>query len=351
MQKIVYVLGAGFSKPLGLPIMSDFIDMAKDLYFRDTQKYGYFSDIFGFIHDDLAWVKTAYDADLNNIEEVLSILVMLHILRKIRQNKVIEYKKFIIDVINYYTPDFNIPSVLRKVEKGIYRTNQLSFVELARINNVEAHRNVIDFCFPSSLLKNYVYFVLGLFNSKLEVGADEDALVFRCTPIENPYAEYSIITLNYDLVLEKIASFLSSFTLGKQIQFSGGDVDSLPVVAHLHGSVDNQNIIPPTWQKNIDKTIDRDWQIAYEKLSSANHIRFIGYSLPITDSYIRYLLKASILNNNELKSINVLCLARWGTIRKRYDEFITLPAEKYQFSDINVTDYLASAAKRVVRVY
>jgi len=350
MQKIAYILGAGFSKPLGLPIMSDFIDMAKDLYSRDSQKYSYFSDVFRFIHDDLAWVKTVYEADLNNIEEVLSILEMLHILDKVREKAVIEYKRFLSDVIDYYTPKFNMPSNLTRIERGDYLSDEelLHTIARTRARNIQAQAS--NFYFPSSLIKNYIYFVLGLFNAKLETTSVEKALRITCTSIENPYAEYSIITLNYDLILEKIASFLSNFAKGKEIRFSsGGATDKFPVIAHLHGSVDHQNIIPPTWQKTIDKTIEEDWQTAYDRLGSANHIRIIGYSLPITDSYIRYLLKASILKNNELKSINVLCLDRWGTIKKRYDEFIKLPPEKYQFLDTDVTSYLASAADRVVQ--
>jgi hypothetical protein len=349
MQKIVYLLGAGFSKPLGLPIMSDFIDMAKDIYSHDSLKYNYFSNIFRFIHDELAWVKTVYNADLNNIEEVLSILEMLHILDKIKEKEVLEYKKFLIDVIDYYTPQFDNPAKLKRMEWGGYVTKDADLIsDIKYVTPLTKHKVAANY-FPSSLLRFYIYFVLGLFNAEMHSIYDEEAIKIACLPKENPYAEYSVITLNYDLVLENIASFLSGFARGKPIKFSMGSGDNNdPVIAHLHGSVENQNIIPPTWQKNVDKTIEDDWRVAYEKLGSANHIRIIGYSLPITDSYIRYLLKASILKNNDLKSINVICLDKWGTIEKRYNEFIELPPEKYQFSNLNVTDYLVAAASRVI---
>ena len=168
MQKIVYVLGAGFSKPLGLPIMSDFIDMAKDLYALDTEKYGYFSHVFEFIHDKLAWVKTVYEADLNNIEEILSILEMLNILDKIEEKDVIEYKRFLIDVIDYYTPQFNIPPILTKYKEGIYFTDHRGVPMLAGVKDPEAQVEIPNYYFPSNLQKNYIYFVLGLFNAKIE---------------------------------------------------------------------------------------------------------------------------------------------------------------------------------------
>jgi hypothetical protein len=35
MKNVVYVLGAGFSAYAGLPVMSNFIEKAKDIYFSD----------------------------------------------------------------------------------------------------------------------------------------------------------------------------------------------------------------------------------------------------------------------------------------------------------------------------
>ena len=38
-QSVVFFLGAGFSAPFGLPVMSNFIDKARDLYFSDPDNY------------------------------------------------------------------------------------------------------------------------------------------------------------------------------------------------------------------------------------------------------------------------------------------------------------------------
>jgi len=37
LEKVVYLLGAGFSAPLGLPVMSNFLEKSKDIYFADPQ--------------------------------------------------------------------------------------------------------------------------------------------------------------------------------------------------------------------------------------------------------------------------------------------------------------------------
>ena len=36
MNRVVYVLGAGFSAPLGIPIVRSFLEKSKDLYCADS---------------------------------------------------------------------------------------------------------------------------------------------------------------------------------------------------------------------------------------------------------------------------------------------------------------------------
>jgi hypothetical protein len=73
MERVVYLLGAGFSAPLGLPVMSNFLEKSKDMYFETPDRYKYFSDVFNQIRD-FSVVKNYYNSDLFNIEEILSIL-------------------------------------------------------------------------------------------------------------------------------------------------------------------------------------------------------------------------------------------------------------------------------------
>ncbi len=81
MENVVYLLGAGFSAPLGLPVMSNFLEKAKDLYFSDEIKYKSFFKVLDKIKD-LSIIKNYYHADLLNIEEILSILEMQQFLAK-----------------------------------------------------------------------------------------------------------------------------------------------------------------------------------------------------------------------------------------------------------------------------
>ena len=75
METITYILGAGFSAPIGLPVTNNFLIKSKDLYFTDHNKYDYFKSVFNTI-EELSVCKNYFNADLFNIEEILSILEM-----------------------------------------------------------------------------------------------------------------------------------------------------------------------------------------------------------------------------------------------------------------------------------
>src|SRR5690606_29593289 len=80
------------------------------------------------------------------------------------------------------------------------------------------------------------------------------------------------------------------------------------------------------------------WKNAFRLLKEANHIRFVGYSLPVADSYIKYLLKSSVVEAPHLKSIDVICLDSDGNTESRYDDFFEF--NNYRFKNGSVVDYL-----------
>jgi hypothetical protein len=159
---------------------------------------------------------------------------------------------------------------------------------------------------------------------------------------------YSIITLNYDLLLENICRFIN-----KQYRHSTNGVVTFatdthsievehsinPILAKLHGSIET-TIVPPTWNKSdIDPKILDAWKLAYKALVEANYIRIIGYSLPATDTYVKYLLSSAVMKAFNLKKIDVICKDDSnGTIRKKYKKFINF--KYYRFINGDVREYL-----------
>lgn len=107
----------------------------------------------------------------------------------------------------------------------------------------------------------------------------------------------------------------------------------------LHGSSDKaDSIVTPTWRKTFDNSNDDKWKFAGEILSKANHIRIIGYSLPITDSYLKYFLKWGAAQAQNLKSIDVICLDdEQHSVENRYRDFIHHKLNFYMKAEIKTT--------------
>ena len=318
MERVVYLLGAGFSVPFGIPVVRNFLERSKDLCFRDRDKYAHFSGVFDTIRE-LSVCKNYYSIDLFNIEDILSLLEMRAGLageEETRKN----FVRSIADVIQAYTPSNPGPT------EGQHWSNTIFGPE------------------PWNLYGPFVTTILNRPFKKIMERKHPNSIEYDPIDPEPRPTEYAVITLNYDIMLESLANDLNNW-FGKEKAFrrqfehrpeEGGFNGYL---AKLHGSVDSGEIVPPTWNKHLVKgDILKAWQIAHWLLASANHVRVIGYSLPDADNYIKYLLRAAVVHNPHLKTFDVLCLDLDGSVRKRYDEFIHFP--NHRFLSMSVERYL-----------
>jgi hypothetical protein len=323
MEKVVYLLGAGFSAPLGIPVMSNFLTKSRDLYRSDPSRFAHFKEVFDTI-SELSVIKNFYGADLFNIEEILSILEM----REYLEGSTLKdsFLQYIRDVITHYTPSC-LPCAPNKLPG-----NWWEWV----FSNPEDR--------SSRIWEGYGRFVGSLCNLEFTQRQPRSGGLsyaeIDCVQTVNAETQYSIVTLNYDCVPESIVSFINH-----NYSKSRGDITLR--IAKLHGSIDSAVIVPPTWAKGVNKTIVPAWKQAYEELTQANHLRVIGYSLPTADAYVKYLLKSAVIKAEHLKTIDVLCLDdKNGGVQKRYDEFM---AFSYRFINRSSLDYLEAVIKNAER--
>lgn len=315
VERVTYILGAGFSAPAGLPVMANFLLRSKDLYFEDPGRYRHFEHVFKTIQQ-LSVTKNYYDSDLFNIEEILSIIEMQAFLegRKLKK-AIIDY---IIDVVEHYTPVFK--PYQRELPSNWYQF-MFGGDKIAEIYG----------CFAAT--------ILGL---KFEEKKERPRKLLA-SKIEGRNIYYSVISLNYDLLLENCANFINKNYISESIFEFNNDSEikdwSIPPLLKLHGSAASRIIVPPTWKKGTQPKIENTWKKAYQVLEQTNHIRFFGYSLPDSDSYVSYLLKSAVVNSPHLKSIDVISLDESGDVKRRYDKFVLY--NNYRFRDGDIIDYLS----------
>jgi hypothetical protein len=327
MERVVYILGAGFSEPLGIPLTSNFLRKSKDMP-SSCERFG---NIFKAI-DRMSNSKTYYSTDVLNIEEVLSILEMnqrIHGEREDLKHSVIDYIK---DVIRHYTPDL-------KPYEGEWETDDRRNLWCG---------NIFGPFERSPSWYSFGRFVSSIQSLTFEPKESDDGRIFglRCIRDPEPRTHYSIITLNYDLIFENVCRFINEhYDVDGELSFITKVEERSrdpykPVLAKLHGSIDS-TLIPPTWSKELaDPQIQDAWKLAHETLINANYLRIVGYSLPVSDAYVRYFLKSAAIDAFNLKNIDVICLDPDGSVRQKYDDFITF--KNYRFINANVVDYLSA---------
>jgi len=292
-QNVVYFIGAGFSAPFGLPVMSNFIDKARDLYFSDTTKYKELKPTLELIQK-YSNVLTSMNVNLFNIEDLLSILSMgFHTDVEQDRIKLDQMESFIKTVIEKYTSD--------QALHGIVKFSR-------HISNAKLSQRQQSVATSGQQLPYYIY------DGKYQKDIN-----------------YGVISLNYDRLIEiglnywfsKYDEMIKRIDTKKefdpncfQIIKSIDDI-GLPI-AKLHGTVDG-DIVPPTWEKTAKNEIRNEWILARQLLENATHLIFLGYSLPITDNYIKYLLAQSFIKNEKLKLISVITLDSDGYTHQRYN--------------------------------
>ena len=334
MDRVCYILGAGFSAPLGLPVMSNFFMKSKDMFFAHPEKYGHFQKVFDEVKK-MSVSKNYYETDLFNIEEILSILEMQTFLERRRSQRI--FTRYIQDVIEYYTP-----SIIRR-----YNVSEGKLLE-DKLLDRKLSEDWRDFIFgQDEKWRGYKAFIGNIINLIIEGSLTKDGYgmeipKFVATRQGSPSARYAIVTFNYDRVAEKVCDYITrNYKVEETLQFETATYVadwSRPNLSKLHGSVESKVLVPPTWNKGLHKEVSSIWKNAYRLLVDANYIRFVGYSLPTSDSYVKYLLKSAVLKAEHLKKIDVICLDPDGSVRKRYDDFITF--KYYRFVNADIDDYL-----------
>lgn len=289
MENVLYVLGAGFSAPLGLPVISNFLGLSKDMYQTAPDTYPHFASIFERI-DRMGKAKNYVTCDLFDIEEILSTLEMETYTAGLDMSD--QFTRYIADVITYCTPEFNLSPVSNMApwHHGVFQTK-------------DSRRQ----------LPAYYAFVAMLFNLIFTRHQTEP---LRCTRNTKPDRRFSVISMNYDMVLENLAKEIQriysqqpalSFSSILEENQSPYSLQDSVCLAKLHGSVDPLTIVPPTWNKGRRPNIERAWQVARHMVAEANHMVFLGYSMSPADRHMRYLMIAGLLDSLNLKTIQVVC--------------------------------------------
>lgn len=308
-DKNVYLLGAGFSKEIGLPLQDDFLLIAKEVYFRNPDKYKHFANVFEY-QNKLAKMRTFLNYPLLNLEHLFNLLEMdiFYSNNEDVGNIKADFVQMIQDVLIELTPNpfaYDNHGNLRFNEKY---NSHMEFLRLFIFD--DQHIEHLDIYDDSIISFNYdLIFEAMVCRYNLERDRR------RKNP---PFGNLELIGL--DILFEKqnlILDNLSNYFLGSNNSNNESLFATNQVIAankkikliKLHGSInwkdssdDSLFIVPPTWNKS-DIRVRRLWEIAFKEITEAKRIIIIGYSFPETDIYVKSLLALALNENKILQNI------------------------------------------------
>lgn len=326
-RKNVFILGAGFSANAGAPVMRNFLDKAREL--RDDPRSNLSEEdrkTFGNVFQRLNELRVAQarmDVDLENIEHLFSLLDMDIEFGGITKSTLRQELIFLI---------------LRTLEKTI-RPETLN-AGWAALKMSEQGGPPIR---QRSIWTNYVQLFCGLCSRRWIKGPFGVSKDSTCPD--------TIITMNYDCLVDD-----SLVRLGVQPAYAIKGSESpqeFKQLEHkvrllkLHGSANwficnsdicrdkvvvvggtpgqrleyfygqhcpncGQNavqplIVPPTWAKGGQSEILRSvWSEALRALREAGRIFIMGYSLPSSDEFFRYMLALALATNESVEKVIVV---------------------------------------------
>jgi NAD-dependent SIR2 family protein deacetylase len=314
----VFILGAGFSASAGAPVINDFLDVSREIFDNpdsalDDAEKELFRQVFEF-KKRVAQAREKFRIDLDNIEPLFGLIEMSHGLEKRKDAR-----------------DAMVYVIAKTLQLAIAKNQQRQSVRVSLAPGFENTRPAWAESVPrenANVVCPDIYTHFGLLLS-----GKYDA--------PNKSRSNVVITFNYDLILDDA---LCRIGVEPIYGLPDCDVDGIPPqeggvsVLKLHGSTNwaicprcrkvhiagvkftgdpaafrarpcarchkpglHLLLVPPSWDKSEYRVTMRPvWKQAVDALKTANRICVIGYSMPETDTFFKFLLTLGLAENHQL---------------------------------------------------
>ena len=333
MSDIVFILGAGASKEAGVPLMAEFLDRANDIYKDKTLLTQTQHDSFENVHraiSNLQALHSKADFDIHNIESIFGAMEMGKTINKFpgysnedEIAKLINDLKALIAVtiessLQFPLNTHPIQSLPRIESPKPY--DSFSHLIYQLMNEIRPQKTVsiitfnydiasdfalikrdipIDYCFDSSPDK-----------SKVPLLKLHGSLNWAYSPEKSYVVPYDVANLlnNFQPPEPKTNPNYNGIVLHPNYPA----FVSLPLISTLSEWARSENLpeypllVPPSWNKeNYYRKLSNVWRAAAQELQDAENIFVIGYSMPPSDSFFRYLYALGTVGGHPIRKFLV----------------------------------------------
>jgi hypothetical protein len=324
MANVVFVLGAGASKPAGAPIMNNFIKIASELHRRGKfRTKGQHFETVARIRGELQRVHSKAQLDLDNIEQLFSALEMAQMLRWLPglENEDIDaastsLKHVIVDTLAasiQYPEDGkgkmmpphaygSFCSLIKTISREEHPTRSVAIItfnyDVALDYSLQFHRLGPDYCLGSGAPRENNGIPLLKLHGSVNWGKCQQCgkvVPFEIKDYFGPGPQYA-----------KLASNVYTFDI----------TERLSMQSHCDKPISAEPVlIPPTWNKATSHTLFPEvWVRAGQELRDAQSVYVIGYSLPASDEFFHYLFAVGAAGRSLLDRFVVIDPAAQSTI-------------------------------------
>jgi len=315
MSEVVFILGAGASHKAGVPLMSNFLDVAHDLW-----KMGYVSDAersFEAVFNGISALKGVHSnsqLDIHNVESVFAAFEMIKTLGNFERYDTPEKIDGLISamktvIVKTIEETFALPASGPDVQAPPPYDSFTAIVRFLR-EDATPPRSVSVITFNYDMALDYAFYRNQV---KVDYALDDEGPVSgipllklhgslnwahcsgcKCIapwPLESYLSQHQWDTPLLYALEDMVQSF--KLSIGSNIgefEHCGFRVRGEPV------------IVPPTWNKSdYHRDLSPVWSRAAKELHDAEYIFVIGYSLPPSDAFFRYLYALGTAGEGVLK--------------------------------------------------
>ncbi len=311
MSRTVCILGAGASKQAGAPLMREFIDAA-----WDKGLVREFPLVFDAIHQ-LAGAQAYGWVDRRNLEAVFAAFEMakqLGVLGDLRPRSLSRLpdmmarliERTLVESIRFPTTERGHLLPPRIYQDFLARIKDLDEVSLLTFNYdlcldfALAQRGITpDYGFDHAPANDQTMRLLKLHGSLGWWHCPKCRKVTRFNPATPIHSRAT--RMNSDAVFDPSLNAANRTCCGKMI--------------------DRPLVVPPTWSKSEHhRKVVPVWQAAAKELQTAENIIVIGYSLPETDQFFRYLYALGTASPTRIRLLRVIDPS--DTVRTRFETLL-----------------------------
>lgn len=322
----VFILGAGASAPAGIPMIRNFLDTSREFFDNPQSQLSeaelqYFNEVFEF-RRRMAQAREKISIDLDDIEELFGLVEMT----------------FRLGVTNSSTRDATVYLIAKTIQLAADAPRTRRRIGFILQSGLSSGVNLSHLGRPDSSSGQYTLDMYDYFATLLSGNLDD--------PNKRGSRTNTVVTFNYDLVIDDALRRMAvePFYHLPHAEVEPMEAENRISVLHLHGSTNwgicaacehvlvlrsklttspaeffgrtcskckagtyKPFLVPPSWDKSDYRAVIQPiWSEAVARLSTASRIVIIGYSMPQSDVFFKYLLTVALSQNHRLYSITVI---------------------------------------------